>query len=125
VLNRPQGSGGPMLAMAEMRVFSAGVDVSRNAAVSSLDTINSGLWHRNNLVDGYTSRGRIGSGADELLLLARTESGAAELREEVSLLTVKRDALFAKSPGHRRNLLRWPNPKWSTPGQFTTGAALS
>ena len=97
VLNRPQGSGGPMLAMAEMRVFSAGVDVSRNAAVSSLDTINSGLWHRNNLVDGYTSRGRIGSGADELLLLARTESGAAELREEVSLLTVKRDALFATS----------------------------
>ena len=92
VLHFPEGSGGPLLAMGEIRVFSGGVEVSRGVAVTSLDTINSGLWHSNFLVDGYTSRRRIGDGpVEELLRIAKP--GGGEMREKLAALSGKREEL--------------------------------
>ncbi len=39
-----------------MRIFSGSAEISRNTKVTALDSIDSGLWHKKNLVDGYTSR---------------------------------------------------------------------
>ncbi len=95
-LDYPEGSGGPMLAMGEMRVFSGGTEVSRSAKVTSLDSINSGRWHRKHLVDGYTSRRRIGDdAAEELVRLANV--GNRELRGKLKTLVAKRDELASKS----------------------------
>ena len=78
-LNHPRGSGGPMLALSEMRIFSGSEEIARNARVTSLDTINSGLWHRRNLVDGYTSRRRIVDDVTEgLLRLAKLKPDESE-----------------------------------------------
>ena len=78
-LNHPQGSQGPMLALSEMRIFSGSEEISRNARVTSLDTINSGLWHRKNLVDGYTSRRLIVDDVTEgLLKLAKLKPDESE-----------------------------------------------
>ena len=67
-LNHPKGSGGPMLALSEMRIFSGATEISRNAKVTALDSIDSGLWHKKNLVDGYTSRKIIVDDVTESLL---------------------------------------------------------
>ena len=78
-LNHPQGSQGPMLALSEMRIFSGSEEISRNARVTSLDTIDSGLWHRKNLVDGYTSRRLIVDDVTEgLLKLAKLKPDESE-----------------------------------------------
>jgi hypothetical protein len=78
-LNHPKGSGGPMLALSEVRIYSGSKEISRNARVTSLDTINSGLWHRRNLVDGYTSRRLIVDGVTEgLLSLAKLQPDESE-----------------------------------------------
>ena len=78
-LNHPQGSQGPMLALSEMRIFSGSEEISRNARVTSLDTIDSGLWHRKNLVDGYTSRQLIVDDVTEgLLKLAKLKPDESE-----------------------------------------------
>ena len=78
-LNHPRGSGGPMLALSEMRIFSGSEEIARNARVTSLDTINSGLWHRKNLVDGYTSRRLIVDDVTEgLLRLAKLKPNESE-----------------------------------------------
>ena len=78
-LNHPKGSGGPMLALSEMRIYSGSKEISRNARVTSLDTINSGLWHRRNLVDGYTSRRLIVDDVTEgLLSLAKLKPDESE-----------------------------------------------
>ena len=93
-LSMPSGAGGFMLALGEMRVFSEGVLVSGQAKVSSLDSINSGRWHQNHLVDGFTSRVKIDGAVTQLLRLA--EVGSSELREELKGQTAKRDALMVK-----------------------------
>ena len=92
-LSMPDGSGGHLLSMAEMRVFSAGLQVSHpESAVAALDTINSGLWHLRNLVDGFTSRQRIGGNVGaSLRRLAETSS--RELNEKLAAATEKRDEL--------------------------------
>lgn len=88
-LNYPKGSGGPMLALSEIRIFSGAEEVSRNTKVTSLDTINSGLWNQRNLVDGYTSRRLIVDDVTEgLLRLAKlkpdeSEKNLKELRESL------------------------------------------
>ncbi len=99
-LSKPKGSGGYMLALGEMRVFSTnnvqGKDVLRSAdaKVTALDSIDSGRWHRKNLIDGFTSRERIGDAATGLLRLA--EAGSKELRTRLEAKTAERNALMAK-----------------------------
>ncbi|NIP98843.1 MAG: DUF1553 domain-containing protein, partial [Akkermansiaceae bacterium] len=93
-LSKPKGSGGYMLALGEMRVFSGGKLVSARAAVASLDSINSGLWHQKHLVDGFTSRKRIGGVMENLARLV--EAGSSKLRKEIESRTRKRDALMAE-----------------------------
>ena len=91
-LNYPQGSRGPMLALSEMTIFSGDKKISRNAKVTSLDSINSGLWHEKNLVDGYTSRRRILDDVTEgLLSLVRmkpddSENQLKELKQNLKSL---------------------------------------
>lgn len=48
-----------VFALAELEVESGGQIISRGAAVSALDSIESGRWSRAALVDGYNSRTRI------------------------------------------------------------------
>ena len=91
-LSRPEGSGGYMLALGEMRVFSGDVLVSEKAKVTSLDTINSGLWNRKHLVDGFDSRKRIDGLVSGLLRLA--ESDAKEGRAELANKKSARDRLM-------------------------------
>jgi len=93
-LNRPQGSGGHMLALGEMRVYSKGKLVSTGAKVTARDTIDSGRWHRNNLVDGYTSRHRIEKDAEKLIRLAG--SGDPNAREKLAAKQARRTDLMAK-----------------------------
>jgi hypothetical protein len=92
-LSRPPGSGGYLLALGELRVFSGGNLVSANAAVTSLDTINQGRWHRRNLVDGFGSRKRIGEGSGERLLRL-VETDSREVRAELAERRSARDKLM-------------------------------
>jgi len=88
-LNHPKGSGGPMLALSEMRIFSGSAEISRNTKVTALDSIDSGLWHKKNLVDGYTSRRIIVDDVTEgLLRFARSKPN-----ENLKALRLKLDDL--------------------------------
>ena len=81
-----------MLALSEFTIFSGDKQISRNAKVNSLDSINSGLWHEKNLVDGYTSRRRILDDVTEgLLSLVRmkpddSENQLKELKQNLKSL---------------------------------------
>jgi mono/diheme cytochrome c family protein len=48
-----------IFALAEIQVFSGGTNVARGVSVRALDSIEGGLWAKGNLVDGYTSRGKL------------------------------------------------------------------
>jgi len=43
-------------ALAELQAFTGGTNVARGAAVTAMDSIESGRWSRNALVDGFGSR---------------------------------------------------------------------
>jgi len=49
-------TGDYLFALGEMQVFSKGVEVAHDSAVSALDSIESGRWSKRNLVDGFDSR---------------------------------------------------------------------
>ena len=109
-LNYPEGSGGPMLALSELTVFNGDKQISKNAKVTSLDSINSGLWNEKNLVDGYTSRRRILDNVTEgLLTLVRmnpdeSDSQLKELRE--NLKSLKKSTVSAELLNKRDSLAK-------------------
>lgn len=79
-----------LLALAEMQVESKGENVAENAAVTSLDSIDSGRWNTTYLVDGFSSREK---------LFGEPESGDTQrlnalldLHDEIGLLHAQRMA---------------------------------
>lgn len=68
-----------IFALAELQVWSGGVNAARSCAVSSLDTIEVPSWSRDFLVDGYNSQGRIVDLPDWLRGLSRRRDIELEL----------------------------------------------
>jgi hypothetical protein len=59
------------LALAEINILQDGKILSKNAKVTASDSINSGRWNRDYLVDGFTSRLKINSAAGYLQAKAK------------------------------------------------------
>jgi len=80
-----------IFALGELQVFSGGTNVARGGSVTALDSIESGRWSKKNLIDGFSSRGRLQdvSYAPDELARRRT------LEAELSRRTQQRKDLFA------------------------------
>jgi hypothetical protein len=93
-----------VLALAELEVHAGGRNAAAGVAVTALDSIEAGRWSARHLVDGYSSRARLG-GASGLAGAAGADSaaGAAARREaaaaEVRALEARREALAAELLG--------------------------
>ena len=83
-------TGDYVFALAELQAFAGGTNVARAAAVSALDSIESGRWSRKNLVDGFSSRAGLGDVALSPADPARRHESEAELKR----LTVERQRVF-------------------------------
>jgi hypothetical protein len=57
-------TGDYVFALAELQVDSNGVNVADGKTVTALDSIESGRWSARNLVDGFSSRGRLPNAGD-------------------------------------------------------------
>ena len=77
-----------MFALAELHVLADGVDVADSAEVTSLDSIESGLWSRASLVDGLDSRKPLGAGPSAAI------PGPLRLRLEESLGRIEAERIL-------------------------------
>ncbi|MEO6035882.1 MAG: DUF1553 domain-containing protein [Verrucomicrobiota bacterium] len=75
-----------VFALAEIQVFSGKTNVALRAEVSALDSIESGLWAKKNLVDGFGSRAQLPEG----LPLTGQPDHLAQLKNEISALEKRR-----------------------------------
>ena len=76
-----------VFALSEIQAFSGGTNIARGVNVSALDSIEGGLWAKGNLVDGYTSRGKLSERrvGEELLSVEQLQASVnrlAQVREE-------------------------------------------
>ncbi|MCA9105252.1 MAG: DUF1553 domain-containing protein [Planctomycetales bacterium] len=67
------------LALSEMQVLRDDRDLARGASVDALDSIDSGLWGRDYLVDGFSSRGPLHGEVEQLLSLRLSVEREAEI----------------------------------------------
>jgi hypothetical protein len=77
-------------ALAELQVFVRGTNVARGAAVTALDSIESGRWSRSALVDGFGSR----TALKDVLPTPEELAQAAEIGTRFKRLNADREQLF-------------------------------
>jgi hypothetical protein len=75
-----------VFALAEVQAIANGTNVARAAAVQALDSIESGLWAKKYLVDGYSSRARL----SDLLPTPAEQARRTKLAIEVKELNLER-----------------------------------
>jgi signal transduction histidine kinase len=78
-----------IFALAELEAYSGGKNVAFGATVTSLDSIESGSWARQFLVDGFNSQGRILNLSDWLRGLSRRR----EIEQELVRTDTERERL--------------------------------
>jgi hypothetical protein len=83
-----------VFALAEIQAFSGGTNVAQGVSVRALDSIEGGLWAKGNLVDGYTSRGKL-SGR----WAAEGERNIEQLQASIDRLTQAREEKFQSLVG--------------------------
>ncbi|MDB5306172.1 MAG: coagulation factor 5/8 type domain protein [Gemmataceae bacterium] len=86
-----------VFALAELQVYSRGVNVAREAAVTAADSIERGLWSRRYLVDGFASQHQLVEWPEWLEQERRAADQDAEMREV--------DARWAEVRGHADDTL--------------------
>ena len=84
-------TGDYVFALAELQVFSSGSNVAFHAEVSALDSIESGLWSKKNLVDGASSR----SALVNVRPVPADLDQSARLKIEISALETERKEVAA------------------------------
>lgn len=76
-------------ALAEMEVYSGGVNVATGKTVTALDSVESGRWGMAHLVDGFDSHQRLGTSGQD----APKPESLASLEKAVATLKGERDAM--------------------------------
>jgi hypothetical protein len=79
-----------VFALAELQAFAYGTNIARGASVTARDSIESGLWSKTGLVDGFSSRGQLSDALPTADELSRRQA----LEAEVATLIAKRARVF-------------------------------
>ncbi|MGI8966393.1 MAG: DUF1549 domain-containing protein, partial [Limisphaerales bacterium] len=79
-----------VFALAELQIFSGGKNIALHAKASALDSIEAGLWSKQNLVDGFSSRAKLAN------ILEPTEPGFNSASPEISNITNRLAEVQAK-----------------------------
>ncbi|MEE2642376.1 MAG: DUF1553 domain-containing protein [Planctomycetota bacterium] len=85
------------LALGEVMVLSDGKNLAGGAKVTASDSINSGRWHQDFLVDGWTSR----LGVDQGIQYLAQAGSENELRPQLTERIAERERLIKKAVGER------------------------
>lgn len=83
------------LALSEVELFASGKNIANEAKVTASDSINSGRWHSDYLIDGFTSRLPL----DKRLPYFTSVGRDQEFQAQLSRLTEKQKKLFQESVG--------------------------
>jgi len=79
-----------VFALSELQAFVNGTNVARSATVTALDSIESGRWSKQNLVDGYSSRASLSEFTLTPEQLAQRRASETNLKQ----LTARRQEVF-------------------------------
>ncbi|MEO7298305.1 MAG: PSD1 and planctomycete cytochrome C domain-containing protein [Verrucomicrobiota bacterium] len=97
-----------VFALAELQIFSGGKNIALHAKVSALDSIEAGLWSKQNLVDGFSSRAKLAN------IREPAKSGFESESPEISKITNRLAEIQAKL-----NSLPPPQTVYAATADFT------